>query len=51
MRLRLSLSYQDLGYRFCIHMSTVSRTFTQVIEVLYVKLKALIVWPERDVLL
>ena len=27
MRLRLNLLVQDLAYRFCIHASTVSRTF------------------------
>lgn len=50
MRLRLSLSGQDLGYRFGVHPSTISRTFTNVLDVLYEKLKSIIIWPERDVL-
>ena len=50
IRLRLGLSGQDLGYRFGIHQSTVSRVFTTVIDVLYKRLKHLIIWPERDVL-
>ena len=50
MRLRLSLSVQDLGYRFGIHKSTVSRIFSSVLAVLFVRLKFLIVWPSRDVL-
>ena len=50
MRLHLGLFGQDLGYRFGIHRSTVSRIFTTVIDVLYNRLKHLIVWPERDVL-
>ncbi len=50
MRLRLSLSGQDLGYRFQIHQSSVSRIFEYVIGVLYSKLKPLIKWPDRDAL-
>ena len=48
MRLRLNLSGQDLGYRFKVNSSTISRTFLHVIEVLYTKLKPLIIWPDRD---
>ena len=40
MQLRLNLSGQDLAYR-----STVSRTFTYVIEVMCVRLKPFIFWP------
>ena len=50
IRIRLGLSGQDLGYSFGIHQSTVSRVFTTVIDVLYKKLKHLIIWPESDVL-
>ena len=50
MRLRLGLSGLDLGYRFGIHSSTVSRTFSTVIDILHRRLKHLILWPERDVL-
>ena len=48
MRLRLNLCGQDLGYRFRVHGSTISRIFIHVLEVLYVKLKPLIIWPDRD---
>lgn len=48
MRLRLSLSGQDLAYRFGVHPSTVSRKFEFVVRVLYSKLKFLIMWPDRD---
>ena len=48
MRLRLNLSGADLGFRFNIHKSTVSRIFTQVIEILYYRLRPLIYWPDRD---
>ena len=50
MRLRLGLRGQDLAYRFGVHSSTVSRLFRNVIDVLYTRLKHLIVWPSRDVL-
>ena len=50
MRLRLASSGVELGYHFSIHPSTVSRIFSHVIEMLYVRLKFLIVWPEREVL-
>ena len=51
IRLRLNLSGRDLGYRFGgISDSTVSRTFLHVVDVLYQRLKPLIIWPERDVL-
>jgi hypothetical protein len=48
MRLRLALLGQDLGYRFGVHKSTISRVFSHVIEAMYVKLKS---WPDRDILL
>lgn len=47
IRLRLNLQIQDLGYRFNIHNSTVSRAFLRVIDVLHMKL---IRWPDRDAL-
>ncbi len=50
MRLRLSLSWQDLGYKFLIHQSSVSIVFEYVIGVLFSKLKPLIKWPDRDIL-
>ena len=50
MRLRLNLSGQDLAYRFKVHPSTVSRTFAQVLQIMYIKLKPLIIWPEREIL-
>ena len=49
-RLRLNLPMEDLAYRFGVHNSTVSRVFARVIEVRYVKLQHLILWPDRDML-
>ncbi len=51
MKLRLGLSGQDLAYRFRIHKSTVSRVFVFTLNILYVRLKRLIIWPDRDSLL
>ena len=51
IRLRLNLSMRDLGYRFGgISDSTVSRTSLHMVDVLYRRLKPLIIWPDRDVL-
>lgn len=51
MRLRLNLLGQDIAYRFRVHSSTISRTFIYVIDVLWIKLKPLIIWPDRDSLI
>ena len=51
MRLRLSLSTQDLAYQFHIHSTTVSRIFLGVLGILFVKLRPLIRWPDRDALI
>ena len=50
MRLRNNLSFPDLGYRFEIHPTTVSRIFNRVLDLLFIKLKLLIKWPERAAL-
>lgn len=50
MRLRLASSGVELSYHFGIHPSTASRVFSDVIQMLYIRLKFLIVWPEREVL-
>ena len=48
MRLRLNLSVQDLGYRFGIHASTVSRVFQSCIQTMYSSMDFLVYWPERE---
>ena len=50
LRLRLNLCSQDLGYRFKVHASNISRTFEFVIGLLHAKLKPLIIWPTTDAL-
>ena len=48
MKLRLDASSQDLAYRFDVHASTISRILAKCLSLLCVKLKPLILWPERD---
>lgn len=51
MKLRHNFGDADLGYRFGIDKSTVSRYFSKWLELLYVKLSFLIMWPNREDLL
>ena len=48
MRLRLDSPLQDLAYRFGISLATASRIFERWIDVMYTRLKFLIIWPERE---
>ena len=48
MRLRLNLMLEDLAYRFNVSKSTISRIFQTWLDVMYARLKFLIVWLERD---
>ena len=48
MKLRLNLGYEDLAYRFNVTQSTASKTFIKWIRILFVRLRPLIVWPERE---
>ena len=45
-RLRLNLAIQDLEYRFDVSKSTVSFTFFKWIDLMYCRLKFLMVWPK-----
>ena len=48
MKLRLNLSNYDLGFRFCIHETTVSRILTRWLQFMDIRLSPLIRWPERE---
>ena len=51
MRLRLSLTLQDLAYRFGVSESTVCRTFERWLDLLYTTLYPVMVkWPDRETL-
>ena len=48
MKLRLGLLNEDLGYRFGVSNSTVSRTFHKWLESMYIRLKPCIRWPDKE---
>ena len=50
LKLCLNLFDEDIGYRFEIHASTMSRKFNRVLDVTVVRTAHLIKWPEREVL-
>ena len=51
MKLRLNLSHMDLGNRFHVHKSTSSKLFLNMIDIMYIRLKPLIYWPDREQLM
>lgn len=51
MKLRLNTHMQDLAYRNGVSVSTVSRIFLKWVTVMNARLKPLIHWPDRDVLM
>ena len=50
MKIRLNLFDEDIGYRFGVHPSTVSRNFHHVLDVIAARTAHLIKWPNREVL-
>lgn len=48
MKLRLNLSNFDLGFRFCIHVTTVGRILTKWLQLMDIRLAMLIQWPDRE---
>ena len=50
MKIRLNLFDEDIGYRFGVHPSTVSRKFHRVLDVIAARTAHLIKWPDRDTL-
>ena len=51
MKLRLDAGEQDLAFRFGVSQSTVSRSISKWVDILFTKLSFLIHWPERDQLM
>lgn len=49
IKLRLDLHFKDLAYRFKISPTTASTYFINIIDLLYKRLKSLIIWPSRSV--
>ena len=50
MKIRLNLYDEDLAFRFNVHRTTISRIFHRILNVLSVKMKDLIKWPDRETL-
>ena len=50
MKLRLNLSNLFLSFHFNVSPSTVSRVFNDFVDVMYIRLKPLIHWPDREML-
>ena len=48
MRLRLNLPLQLLSFEFGVHQSTISRLFAETIDIMFVRMKPFILWPERE---
>ncbi|XP_052257183.1 uncharacterized protein LOC127862213 [Dreissena polymorpha] len=48
MRLRLNLSVLFLSYDFDISKASVSRIFSSVIDVMYLRMKPFVHWPDRE---
>ena len=48
MRLRLNLAINDLSYRFNISRSTTSSVVLKWINVMFVRLRSLIMWPGKE---
>ena len=47
MKLLLRLGDQDIGFRFGLNQSTISRCFSKWINVMYIRMKPSIKWPDR----
>lgn len=50
MKLRLGSDFTDLSYRFNVSINTASRYFFSVLDVLHIKLKNFVFWPERHLI-
>ena len=48
MKLRLNLGHQDLAYRLGVPISTLSRHFQEMLDIMATRLGFLIFWPNRE---
>ena len=48
-KFRLDMQVVDLGYRFKISSGSVSKCVLKWLDILFIRLKPLIIWPSRDV--
>ena len=49
LKLRLGLFDEDIGFRFGVYPSTVSRNFHCISDIMFIKTTPLIKWPDRDI--
>ena len=47
MKIRLNLYDEDIGHRFGVHRTTVSRSFHKVLNIMEARLSHLMKWPDR----
>ena len=48
LRLRLGTSLLDIANRFQVSKSTAGRIFSDTLDVMFIRLKKIVYWPERD---
>ena len=48
IKLRLNLGFQDLAFRMDVSLATVTRRFYEMLDMMNIRLKFLIHWPERE---
>ena len=48
MKLRLNLGFQDLAFRMDVSLATVTRRFYEMLDMMNIRLKFLVHWPERE---
>ena len=48
IKLRLNLGFQDLAFRMDVSLATVTRRFHEMLDMMKIRLKFLVQWPERE---
>ena len=48
IELRLNLGFQDLAFRMDVSLATISRRFHEMLDMMNIRLKFLVQWPERE---
>ena len=51
LKLRLDLLMEDIAHRFSVSVSTASCIFSKWVDILYTRLRFLIAWPQKEILL
>lgn len=48
IKLRLNLGFQDLAFRMDVSLATIGRRFHEMLDMMVIRLKFLVQWPERE---